>query len=72
MAFKHGQQTTDSSDEDVTSSGNLLDVVIKDLNVLVKYWIGVARDYVLLTLPKQYGPQLPPEGGNFYRSDQTF
>ena len=63
MAIKHEEDVVD----DDSTSGRLLDLVEKDLQLLVKHWIGAARDYVLLMLPPQYAPQLPPEGGTFYR-----
>lgn len=50
-----------------SGGGNLMEVIIKDINQLVKYWLGVARDYAVLTLPKQYSSQIPNNTGNFFR-----
>lgn len=66
MAIKHESESGKPSEEEYTTS-SLLDLVEKDLKLLVKHWIGAARDYVLLTLPVQYASQLPLEGGTFYR-----
>lgn len=75
MTYKHDKEikllANQNEDGYNGNYGNLLDVVIKDMKLLVKHWIGVARDYVLLTLPKQYGPQLPVTGGNFYSAETS-
>ena len=61
----------DADESSPSSTGGLLQLVEKDLKVLVKHWIGATRDYVLLSLPKHYAPQLPPHGGTFYRYGDT-
>lgn len=70
MAIKHESESGKPSEEEYTTS-SLLDLVEKDLKLLVKHWIGAARDYVLLTLPVQYASQLPLEGGTFYSAEMV-
>ena len=48
-------------------SGSLLELVEPELKSLSKYWLGALKDHALLALPTEYSPQLPPQGGMFYR-----
>lgn len=70
MTVRHklGNSAKSEPDDDHPGTGgNLLELVEADLPLLAKYWICAIRDYVLLMLPPQYAPQLPIEGGSFYR-----
>ena len=57
----------DEEDQFPESSGSLLELVEPELKSLSKYWLGALRDHALLALPTEYSPQLPPQGGMFYR-----
>uniref|UniRef100_A0A8D8UIW2 HEAT repeat-containing protein 5A n=1 Tax=Cacopsylla melanoneura TaxID=428564 RepID=A0A8D8UIW2_9HEMI len=63
----------DSQDDDFgnfeSPSNNLLSLVQPELKTLACHWLNVLRDYALLSLPPEFGSQLPHEGGAFYTSD---
>ena len=55
-------------DEDLAEPpGSLLELVEPELKSLSKYWLGALKDHALLALPSEFGSQLPPQGGMFYR-----
>lgn len=54
-------------DELAEPPGSLLQLVEPELKSLSKYWLGALKDHALLTLPPEYGPQMPAQGGMFYR-----
>lgn len=47
----------------------LLPLVKPELAGLAQFWLAALKDHALLTLPPEFGPQLPPEGGTFYTHD---
>jgi len=57
--------TRDSTDD----SPLLLPLVKPELSGLVHFWLAALKDHALLSLPSEFGPQLPPEGGTFYTHD---
>ncbi|XP_054827797.1 HEAT repeat-containing protein 5A [Eublepharis macularius] len=62
--------TTDESDRNQASSADeLLELVQMDLGNLSKLWLAALQDSALLTLPPEYAPQLPAEGGAFYTAE---
>lgn len=44
------------------------DLIDPHLPALSQYWISAIRDHAYLSLPSQFGSQLPPNGGTFYVS----
>ena len=51
-----------------TSSPDLLQLVLPELQCLRHFWLLCLRDHAMLELPVQFAPQLPPDGGSFYSS----
>uniref|UniRef100_A0AC34GLR3 Uncharacterized protein n=1 Tax=Panagrolaimus sp. ES5 TaxID=591445 RepID=A0AC34GLR3_9BILA len=50
---------------------NLLTLVNPELNTLVCHWLAVLHDSALLSLPMEFGNQLPETGGAFYTPDSA-
>ncbi len=50
--------------------GGLATLVQEELPSLSKHWLAALKDHALLSLPPEFKPQLPREGGAFY-SDNT-
>lgn len=50
---------------------SLLNLVNPELNSLVGHWLDALRDSALLSLPPEFGSQLPEEGGAFYTPDSA-
>lgn len=70
MAIKQKSAPQEPAPEDEYNAeppGSLLQLVEPELKSLSKYWLGALKDHALLTLPPEYGPQMPPQGGMFYR-----
>ena len=42
------------------------DLINPHLHLLSQYWTSAIRDHAYLSLPGQFGSQLPPNGGTFY------
>ncbi len=49
--------------------GNLATLVQEELPSLSKHWLAALRDHALLSLPAEFKPQLPREGGAFYSNE---
>ncbi|XP_046389044.1 HEAT repeat-containing protein 5B [Ischnura elegans] len=47
----------------------LLALVQPELGALLEHWMASLRDHALLSLPPEFGSQLPHDGGSFYTSD---
>ncbi|XP_071454591.1 HEAT repeat-containing protein 5B [Hetaerina americana] len=47
----------------------LLALVQPELGALWDHWMASLRDHALLSLPPEFGSQLPHDGGSFYTSD---
>lgn len=47
----------------------LLSLVQPELNGLSSHWLAALKDHALLSLPAEYGSQLPHDGGAFYTTD---
>lgn len=48
---------------------SLLGLVQPELKRLSQYWLAALKDHALLSLPAEYGSQLPHDGGAFYTTD---
>lgn len=51
---------------DLYPSESLLQLVTPELTSLIGHWLAALRDHALLSLPTEFGPQLPPDGGSYY------
>ena len=60
--------TFSDRDDIEVSNGNesLLSLVTPELTALISGWLFALRDSALLSLPAEFGNQLPPEGGAYY------
>lgn len=70
VAIKQKSAPTQPLSEDENGAeppGSLLQLVEPELKSLSRYWLGALKDHALLTLPPEYGPQMPAQGGMFYR-----
>ncbi|CAD5225791.1 unnamed protein product [Bursaphelenchus okinawaensis] len=63
------QDEQQEKEENCTES--LLSLVNPELQVLLGHWLGALRDSALLSLPAEFGDQLPPNGGSFYTPDSA-
>lgn len=52
-------------------SESLLQLVSPELSSLIDSWLSALRDYALLTLPPEFGPQLPADGGTYFTPDSA-
>ncbi|XP_037078584.1 HEAT repeat-containing protein 5B-like [Pollicipes pollicipes] len=50
-------------------SEHLLTLVQPELANLAKHWLAALKDQALLSLPPEFGSQLPHDGGAFYTND---
>lgn len=48
---------------------SLLHLVAPELVCLSRYWLAALKDHALLSLPQEFGSQLPHDGGAFYTSE---
>ncbi|EJD76264.1 HEAT repeat containing 5B [Loa loa] len=48
---------------------SLLSLVSPELNSLINCWLAALRDSALLSLPPEFKPQLPREGGTYYTAE---
>ncbi|CAG9536111.1 unnamed protein product [Cercopithifilaria johnstoni] len=48
---------------------SLLSLVSPELNSLINCWLAALRDSALLSLPPEFKPQLPPNGGTYYTAE---
>ncbi|CAD5231280.1 unnamed protein product [Bursaphelenchus xylophilus] len=59
----------DEKEENYTES--LLSLVNPELKVLLGHWLAALRDSALLSLPIEFGDQLPANGGSFFTPDSA-
>lgn len=56
---------------DLYPSESLLQLVTPELTALIGHWLAALRDHALLSLPSEFGPQLPPDGGSYYTPETS-
>lgn len=61
-----GDDTEFMSFGDSQSGRGAIELVSPQLPILSHYWMAALKDYAYLTLPAQFGSQLPPSGGTFF------
>ncbi|KHJ41183.1 HEAT repeat protein [Trichuris suis] len=55
----------DCSNNESCYSETLLELVNPELSTLIDHWLGVLKDFALLSLPGEFASQLPEEGAYF-------
>ncbi|CDW52161.1 HEAT repeat containing protein 5B [Trichuris trichiura] len=55
----------DCSSKENCYSETLLELVNPELSTLIDHWLGVLKDFALLSLPGEFASQLPEEGAYF-------
>lgn len=70
IAQNTNRSSIDEEFGDFESRGeSLLSLVQPELSNLSMHWLAALKDYALLSLPPEYGSQLPHDGGAFYTND---
>ncbi|XP_018322639.1 HEAT repeat-containing protein 5B isoform X2 [Agrilus planipennis] len=68
-----GNSTNNNTDDDFGDfeykGESLLALVQPELVNLSQHWLAALRDHALLSLPAEFGSQLPHDGGAFYTND---
>uniref|UniRef100_A0A914XTE3 HEAT repeat-containing protein 5B n=1 Tax=Plectus sambesii TaxID=2011161 RepID=A0A914XTE3_9BILA len=71
-ATTNGTRDDNENSENAYAAGeSLLSLVTPELTSLVGHWLAALRDSALLSLPTEFTPQLPSDGGAYYTPESV-